>query len=244
MVFEWFMNIFRRKKQRAVLRRRKRVKRLVKLGKLRRPAARKLTVADLMTRKIISVSPSITLDKVAELFLSKNISGAPVLDKNFFIGEISKTDILNLARKDSLESLSIEDKKMLASIKVADMMKKPICIQQNASIEEAERTMAKYKIRRLLVLDKNKNLVGIITKTDLARGKSKEEIKEIVSTKIDDLLSILERKGRESVKSLSYQLEVPEAVVENWCKILEDHDLVEVEYPAIGSPACKLKRKG
>jgi CBS domain-containing protein len=243
MVFEWLKAIFRWKKKLPTVGRkgRRKVKRLVKLGKLRKPAARKIAVSDLMTRRFFSVSPSATLDEVVGIFISKNISGAPVLDKKFFIGEISKTDILNLAQKSSLIDLSPEDKKMLSSIRVADVMKKPICIYQTAPIEEAEKMMAKHKIRRLLVLDKRKNLVGIITKTDLVKGKSKEEIKEMVFTKVDDMMAILERKGRETFKSLSIQLEVPESLVENWCKVLEDHGLVEIEYPAIGNPSVKLK---
>jgi CBS domain-containing protein len=219
------------------------VRRLVKLGIPKKPVARIVTVADLMTKDIIPVNPFATLDKVAEIFLSKSITGAPVLEKNFFIGEISKTDILNIVQKNSLEELTDEDKKILSSIKVADVMKKPICIELTAPAEEAEEMMTKHNISRLLVLDKKKNLVGIITKTDLMKGRSKEEIKKIVSTKVDDMLTILEKRGCETFKELSMQLGVPESVIENWCKVLEDHGLVEIEYPAIGNPSVRIKYK-
>jgi len=245
MVFEWLKSIFRRKAKEPVptIRRRKKVRRLVKLGKVKREEKRKVLVSELMTRKIISVSPSMTLDKVADLFLSKSISGAPVLDKKFFIGEISKTDILNLLKKDSLEGMTAEEKSVLTRVRVNDVMKKPICIYQNEPIEEAEKKMAKFKIKRLLVLDKRKNLVGIITRTDLVRGKSKEEIKQMVSTKVDEMVGILEKEGKKTFKELSSKLSVPEGLIENWCKVLEEHGLVEVEYPVVGNPSVKMKTK-
>jgi len=246
MVFEWLKSIFKRKTEepvKPVVMRRKRIRRLVKLGRVRRVEKRKVLVSELMTRKIISVSPSSTLDKVADLFLSKNISGAPVLDRKFFIGEISKTDILNLLKRDTLEGLAEDERSMLARIKVNDVMKKPICIYQNETIEEAEKKMAKFKIKRLLVLDKRKNLVGIITRTDLIRGKSKEEIKQMVFTKVDEMVALLEKEGKKTFKELSNRLSVPESLIENWCKVLEEHGLVEVEYPVVGNPSVKLKTK-
>jgi len=246
MVFEWLKYIFRKKpKKEAVklVKRRKKVRRLVKLGKPKKIEKRKVLVADLMTRRIISVSPDLTLDKVADLFLSKNISGAPVLDKKFFIGEISRTDILNLLKKDTLEGLTEDERTILARVRVSDVMKKPICIYEYEPIENAEKKMAKYKIRRLLVLDKKKNLVGIITKTDLARGKSKEEIKQMVSTKVDEMMAILEKEGKKSFRELSEKLNVSEDLIENWCKILEEHGLVEIEYPVVGNPSVRSKIK-
>jgi CBS domain-containing protein len=246
MVFEWLKSIFRRKVKepvKPVVKHRKKIRRLVKLGKVRKVEKRKVLVSELMTRKIISVSPSSTLDKVADLFLSKNISGAPVLDRKFFIGEISKTDILNLLKKDTLEGLTEDERSMLSKIKVSDVMKKPICIYQHETIEEAEKKMDKFKIKRLLVLDKRKNLVGIITRTDLLRGKSKEEIKQKVFTKVDEMVTILEKEGKKTFKELSTKLNVPESLIEEWCKVLEEHGLVEVEYPVVGNPSVKIKAK-
>jgi len=217
-------------------------KSLVKIGKPRKIEERGILVSDLMTRKIISVNPDMTLDKVVDLFIENNISGAPVLDRDFFIGEISKTDILFLVDKNSLEDLTTDDRMRLAELKVADIMKKPICINEDEPVEEAERKMNKYNIRRLLVLDDKTNLVGIITRTDLLKGKSKEEIKDHISTKIDKMLDILEREGKKTFKELSDVLGIPENIVEDWSKVLEDHGLVEIEYTPIGSPSVKFKK--
>jgi CBS domain-containing protein len=247
MVFDWFFKLFRRKrKEERKIRRKpkikpKKVRRIVKIRRRLKPEKKKTLVSELMTRNIISVSPYSTLEEVVEIFKSNKISGAPVLDKNFFIGEISKTDILNLVKKNSLEEIDEKDREILKKTFVADIMKKPICIHEDRSVEEAKKKMEKHNIKRLLVLDKKNRLVGIITRTDLLKWAPKQEIKDTVSTKIDEMIKILE-DGPIEIKKLSKILNTPENLVESWAKILEEHGMVEISYPAIGSPVIKLKK--
>jgi CBS domain-containing protein len=247
MVFDWFFRLFRRKRKGETKAKKrtkikpKKVRRIVKIKRRLKPEKKKTLVSELMTRNIISVSPYSTLEEVVEIFKSNKISGAPVLDKNFFIGEISKTDILNLVKKNSLEEIDEKDREILKKTFVADIMKKPICIHEDRSVEEAKKKMEKHNIKRLLVLDKKNRLVGIITRTDLLKWAPKQEIKDTVSTKIDEMIKILE-DGPIEIKKLSKILNTPENLVESWAKILEEHGMVEISYPAIGSPVIKLKK--
>ena len=247
MVFDWFFRLFRRKRKGETKAKKrtkikpKKVRRIVKIKRRLKPEKKKTLVSELMTKNIISVSPYSTLEEVVEIFKSNKISGAPVLDKNFFIGEISKTDILNLEKKNSLEEIDEKDREILKKTFVADIMKKPICIHEDRSVEEAKKKMEKHNIKRLLVLDKKNRLVGIITRTDLLKWAPKQEIKDTVSTKIDEMIKILE-DGPIEIKKLSKILNTPENLVESWAKILEEHGMVEISYPAIGSPVVKLKK--
>ena len=50
------------------------------------------------------------------------------------------------------------------------MTKNPICISQDASLTDAKALMSKHKISKLPVVDKNQDLVGIITKNDLSKA--------------------------------------------------------------------------
>lgn len=50
------------------------------------------------------------------------------------------------------------------------MTKSPICVSGDTSVTEARAIMAREKINKLPVLDKNSNLVGIITKNDMAKA--------------------------------------------------------------------------
>jgi len=255
-MFDWLFSMFKRRKnkeKREIVKRKvlkktkkrgKRYKKLKPLIKLRKKKyeERKVLVSDLMTRKIIPAYSNQNLAEVAKLFLEKNISGAPVLDKNLFVGEISKTDILNIVNKRDLNELSNEDYEKLKKIKVYEVMKKPICIFENETIEKAKEKMEKFKIRRLLVIDKKKRLVGIITKTDLLKGESKEKIKERIYTKIDELLKMIEKEDL-PISEISKRLNVPEDLIEEWAKTLEEFNLIEINYKAIGSPILKLKKK-
>jgi CBS domain-containing protein len=247
MVFDWFFRLFRRKRKGETKAKKrtkikpKKVRRIVKIKRRLKPEKKKTLVSELMTRNIISVSPYSTLEEVVEIFKSNKISGAPVLNKNFFIGEISKTDILNLVKKNSLEEIDEKDREILKKTFVADIMKKPICIHEDRSVEEAKKKMEEHNIKRLLVLDKKNRLVGIITRTDLLKWAPKQEIKDTVSTKIDEMIKILE-DGPIEIKKLSKILNTPENLVESWAKILEEHGMVEISYPAIGSPVVKLKK--
>lgn len=64
------------------------VKRYVRIRKRKRKMEekRESLVSDVMTRAIISVSASASMEKVAQIFLINKISGAPVLDGEFFVG--------------------------------------------------------------------------------------------------------------------------------------------------------------
>lgn len=50
------------------------------------------------------------------------------------------------------------------------MSKSPVCVSADTSVTEARAIMSREKINKLPVLDKNSNLVGIITKNDLAKA--------------------------------------------------------------------------
>ncbi|MEM5869810.1 MAG: CBS domain-containing protein [Candidatus Aenigmatarchaeota archaeon] len=242
MFLKIFKKKMKKKKIKAGKKKVKKIRRIVKIKRKLKPGKKKIIVSELMTKNIISVSPYMSLCEVLEIFKEKKISGAPVLDKGFFIGEISKTDILKIINKGSLEEIEDKDREVLKKIIVADVMKKPICIREDKSVEEAKKKMEKYNIKRLLVLDKKGRLVGIITRTDLLKWAPKQEIKETISTKIDEMLKILE-EGPIELQKLSKLLSTPENLVENWAKILEEHDIVEINYPAIGSPVVKMKKQ-
>jgi CBS domain-containing protein len=247
-MFDWLRRIFRRSEKKEKIRRTKakrkikpKLKPKIKLKRKRREEKKALRVSELMTRRVIPLYSNQNLKEVVKLFLEKNISGAPVLNKNIFVGEISKTDILKVVNKQDLNQLTQEDYDKLEKIKVYELMKRPICILENEPIEKAKQMMDKFKIRRLLVIDKKKRLVGIITRADLLKGESKEKIKEKIYTKIDEMVKMIEKESLD-ISTISKRLNAPENLIEDWAKILEENGLIEINYRAIGSPILKLKK--
>ena len=53
-----------------------------------------LQVRDAMTREVLTVTPETTLREAAELFVSRHVSGAPVVEGQKVVGVVSATDVL------------------------------------------------------------------------------------------------------------------------------------------------------
>ena len=53
-----------------------------------------LRIRDAMTSEVLSLTPDTTLREAAELFVSRHVSGAPVVDGQRVVGVVSATDVL------------------------------------------------------------------------------------------------------------------------------------------------------
>lgn len=54
-----------------------------------------LQIRDVMTREVLRVTPETTLREAAELFVSRHVSGAPVVEGRKVVGVLSATDVLD-----------------------------------------------------------------------------------------------------------------------------------------------------
>ncbi|MCD6371829.1 MAG: CBS domain-containing protein [Candidatus Aenigmarchaeota archaeon] len=214
------------KKEKKVKRKKK------KEAKKEKPVIR---VRDIMTKDLIKVNLNMSLSRVLGIFKKWKISGAPVFDGTKLVGEISKTDILKLVKKVTMDELTERDIRELERKRVKDVMKKPIGINEMAKIEKAIKVMRERNISRLFVFRKEK-LVGIITRTDLMKGLIKGMSKEKIHTQIDEMVDIIDKKGRVPLEFLAERLKLPIELVEDWAKILEEQGMVRLEYPPVGNP--------
>lgn len=114
---------------------------------------------DIMTRDIITVSPTMTVKALAMALIKNQISGAPVAGKNGkIVGIVSEADIV--AKKGK----SVRD----------IMSKKLISVREDTMVEEIAQLMTTHAIKRLPVMNGEK-VVGIISRADIvsaiAQGK-------------------------------------------------------------------------
>lgn len=63
----------------------------------------------------------------------------------------------------------------------------------------------------------------------------------VITTAIDKLLELVEKKGSISIKDAAKVFNVSRSQIESWVKILEEHELIEVHYPPIGEPELRKK---
>jgi len=102
----------------------------------------------------VGVDHDISLKAAAKIMSDKNIGSLVVVKGSKVIGIVTERDVM--------KNLSNLSRKILSIV-----AKQVITIEQNDDIDDAALLMAQHKIRRLPVLDKQGNLVGIVTSTDL-----------------------------------------------------------------------------
>lgn len=121
-----------------------------------------------MTTNVITVGPETAIQDALLLMRNKSIRRLPVVDeKGNLVGLVSLLDLINASPSDAT-SLSVwELNYLISKIKIKDVMtEKVITIEEDCPLEEAARIMADNKIGGLPVV-RGKQLVGIITETDL-----------------------------------------------------------------------------
>lgn len=140
---------------------------------------------DIMTKGVITVKPTTTLEELARILIKHQISGAPVVDDNGYLKGIVTEN--NLISKNSrlhiptilrlfdayiplgTSRLEQEIKKM-AAFTVGDICtREVITVDDETSMEDIATIMTEKKIHLLPVLKEGK-LIGIIGKKDLIKG--------------------------------------------------------------------------
>jgi CBS domain-containing protein len=118
-----------------------------------------MNAKDIMTRDIITVSPTMTVKSLAMTLIKNQISGAPVAGKDGkIIGVVSEADIVAKKGKDVRTIMS----------------KKIISVSEDTAVEEIAQLMTTHSIKRLPVMNGAK-IVGIVSRADIvsaiAQGK-------------------------------------------------------------------------
>jgi CBS domain-containing protein len=118
------------------------------------------TVADVMTKQVFYLPAETTVDEAAQAMRAADIGDVVVTDGPALAGILTDRDIVVRAVAEGQDP----SKMAVGSIASADL----IMIQQDASPQEALRLMRERAVRRLLVCDADRQLVGVISLGDLA----------------------------------------------------------------------------
>lgn len=126
-----------------------------------------MLVREWMSTNLITVDLNTPLMKALGTMKKHKIRRLPVLKNKELIGIVTDRD-LKEASPSKGSSLNINDLyRLFSAINVKELMtKNPITVGPNESVETAAALMLENKISGLPVV-KNKNLVGIITQTDI-----------------------------------------------------------------------------
>lgn len=121
-----------------------------------------MTIANLMTRNIVQISPNLPLAHAAEMMELKRISSLLVMDNGVQIGILTERDLVRGIANG-----------VATTLPVSALMSSPlISIKQTASKVEAYHTLVKHGIRHLLAVDEQGHPAGIVSETDFRRHGS------------------------------------------------------------------------
>ena len=149
-----------------------------------------LTVKNIMTRDLITLSPDTEIVHAAKLLLEKGINGIPVVDKKGeLVGIICQSDLIAQQKRLPIPSIFTlldgfiplastkhfeKAVQKIAATTVADAMTpNPVTVQTDTSIEELASLMVDKNFHTLPVVDEGK-LVGVVGKEDVLRTFTSE----------------------------------------------------------------------
>ncbi len=145
-----------------------------------------LTAKDIMTRDVITVQETATIRELAQLFLCRNISGAPVVDADGkVLGVVTESDLIFQNKKVHLPTAVAlldafifleppgrtekELKKMAGTTAGAIRSRELLSVRPETGLDELATLMAEKNIHTLPVMRDGK-LVGVIGKSDIIRA--------------------------------------------------------------------------
>ena len=146
-----------------------------------------LTVADVMTQPVLSVSPETALQDAVQLISDHHISGLPVVDgEGALVGELSEQDLMvresgvdagpYVMLLDSVIYLRNPlnwDKQVhqVLGTTVGDLMRKDThCCSATLPLPKAASQLHDRSTQRLFVLDDQRAPIGVITRGDVVRA--------------------------------------------------------------------------
>jgi CBS domain-containing protein len=181
-----------------------------------------MRVREVMTVDVISVAPDRPLRDVAQLLVSRKVSGIPVVGKDgWVLGVVSEADFLAHDAGAATGGGAIArllgrrpSPKATARTAGEAMTSPAVTVGPDASVRDAADTMVRRGINRLPVVEDGK-LVGIVTRADLVRvfTRSDTDLAAAVASEIAAQTSIspepgvLEVEVRDGVVRLAGTLE-------------------------------------
>jgi CBS domain-containing protein len=137
-----------------------------------------MKVRAVMTTAVETVSPTDSLQEAAECMKALNVGLLPVCANDHLMGMITDRDITVRSTAACCDPQTTH---------VKDVMTPGVvyCFEDQ-DVKEAARLMQEYQIRRLVVLDRDKRLAGIVSLGDLAAVKGDKHLAGATLDKISE----------------------------------------------------------
>jgi len=119
-----------------------------------------MKLREIMTSNVEVIHPDDTLQTAAEKMRDRDIGCLPVCDGDRLIGVLTDRDLITRALAEGMESKAMLGRDLVTSPAI-------YCFEDQ-SVDEAAKLMHDNQIRRLVVLSRDKQMVGVVSLGDLA----------------------------------------------------------------------------
>ena len=137
-------------------------------------------VKDLAVRDVISIQPDDPLSEAVRLLVEHRVNAMPVVDnRGRSKGIFSSTDLIRVFHRESTDAETPEPSgtasSLLERLRVGDVMTHDVMtLTPEDPILDAAREMVRSRIHRLVVVDGNQRVIGILSTLDLLEAFSAE----------------------------------------------------------------------
>ena len=133
------------------------------------------TVADVMTTKVIAVKRSADFKQIAQVLRQFRVSACPVVnDAGQVVGVVSEADLLYKTADCDLPAGFIRlrwklgEESKITAVTAQQLMTSPaVTIHADAPVQVAARIMRDHRVKRLPVVGRDGELIGIVTRADV-----------------------------------------------------------------------------
>jgi PAS domain S-box-containing protein len=170
-------------------------------------------VSEIMTREVVTVDGNITVREAVARMADRSISCLIVARDGRPAGIITERDVVRL----------LSESPHLGRLRLYDIMSCPVvCVEADRPVFEAALVMRKRRMRRLVVVDDDLRVMGLVTQSDIVRGLESKYVRTLKSAlaEKDEALRVVGKSLVEKTMFLDNLLRCAElgiaAVDETW----------------------------
>lgn len=129
----------------------------------------RVPVSQIMSKELITLTPTQSLYDAERLFKKHNIRHIPVVEGHKIIGIVSYSDLLRISFADMTDGEHEVTSVVYDMYTIPQIMAKtPLTVAADTSIKEVAEILAKQSFHSIPVVENGK-LVGLVTTTDLIK---------------------------------------------------------------------------
>jgi CBS domain-containing membrane protein len=137
--------------------------------KLTAPANPELkTIRDAMSTDLVTLNVKDTLRLADDIMNIAKVRHFPVMEEGKVVGLLSQSDLLHASMRSLVQHRSDSTRHVLGTVVVDQIMKPPITVSADTSLQEAAAILVEKHADCLLVTEGQK-LIGLVSRTDLLR---------------------------------------------------------------------------